>query len=306
MTGSERVSELIQKTMDDFDAPDMSVSALARRCHRIAALRGDRPNMFWLSLELSDLTLKPEGIVDKTLAQREFEKVPAEDRGAFFAKGEAYSARRVRPDGNMYGASIEQAERMLSIATEEVGLISRVPDGMHPQDLGLRLLRMDEPVAKINEIRRQFEHTLSVTRSALWEFLVETEWALTFGEASAETFDRLRTYVDQQLSTISPPALEQFQAAYRRLKDGGDEDRAHALTSCRRVLKTLADELYPPRAESVEGIDGKPHDVGEPALRESLGAVREGDRWEARERGGGSGGGEGRCSPARRAQRAGK
>jgi hypothetical protein len=68
------------------------------------------------------------------------------------------------------------------------------------------------------------------------------------------------------LTTISAPALEQFQTAYRRLKDGGDEDRAHALTSCRRVLKTLADELYPARSEPVTGSDGKSHVVNDAAF----------------------------------------
>jgi hypothetical protein len=96
-------------------------------------------------------------------------------------------------------------------------------------------------------------------KDRLWEFLTETEHELTFGEATAETFHRLRSYVDRQLTTISPPALEQFQTAYRRLSDGGGEDRAHALTSCRRVLKTLADELYPAKSEAVMGSDGKEH-----------------------------------------------
>jgi hypothetical protein len=71
-------------------------------------------------------------------------------------------------------------------------------------------------------------------------------------------YDRNRKYVDQRLALLAPQALEQFAAAYRRQAEGDAEARSHALTSCRRVLKTLADVLYPPREGQIEGIDGRP------------------------------------------------
>jgi hypothetical protein len=120
---------------------------------------------------------------------------------------------------------------------------------------------MDENRQKLFDARQPFEKVLRATRAALWEFLAEVEWQLTFGEATAETFQRLRAYVDRQLTTIAPPALEQFQSAYRRLKEGGTEERAQAVTSCRRVLKTLADELFPARDQPYVGLDGKARDV---------------------------------------------
>jgi hypothetical protein len=55
---------------------------------------------------------------------------------------------------------------------------------------------------------------------------------------------------------IAPEALEQFAAAYRRHSEQGAEARSHALTSCRRILKTLADALYPATRAMVKGVDG--------------------------------------------------
>lgn len=124
---------------------------------------------------------------------------------------------------------------------------NRPPPGLHTYDLGKYVADQQKSRMTCVTLRIPLENILARIKDRLWVFLTETEHELTFGEATAETFDRLRSYVDRQLTTISAPALNQFQTAYRRLKDGGDEDRAHALTSCRRVLKTLADELYPPR-----------------------------------------------------------
>jgi hypothetical protein len=69
--------------------------------------------------------------------------------------------------------------------------------------------------------------------------------------------------VDLRLRDITPEALEKFVTVYRRLGEGDPEARAQALTSCRRILKALADAVYPPRQEKVEGADGKVRDLSE-------------------------------------------
>ena len=61
-----------------------------------------------------------------------------------------------------------------------------------------------------------------------------------------------------KLSQIAPESHEQIRVAFQRLSEGNTEARSQALLSCRRVLKSLADILYPPRADEVVGANGKP------------------------------------------------
>ncbi len=59
---------------------------------------------------------------------------------------------------------------------------------------------------------------------------------------------------------MAPQVLDQFAAAYRRNAADDAESRSHALTSCRRVLKTLADSLYPavdPPVLCADGVERK-------------------------------------------------
>jgi hypothetical protein len=156
----------------------------------------------------------------------------------------------------IYARSVDEIEQLVRSIREQEAQLT-VPEGMHPQDLGLRLLRHDRERPKLVEKRMPLEAILGRVKAVLWDFLVETEWKLTFGEASADTFERLRSYVDQRLNVLSPSALEQFQSAYRRLREGGAEARSQAVVTCRRILKTMAGELYPPRDESVKGADGR-------------------------------------------------
>lgn len=90
-------------------------------------------------------------------------------------------------------------------------------------------------------------------------FLSTTEQQLYLGQVNSDIFERNRQYVDRRLLEVAPEAAEQFTAAYKRLdSDEGTEALTHALTSCRRALKSLADRLYPATNNEVTGSDGKP------------------------------------------------
>jgi ribosomal protein S17E len=258
----DRVSKLLQEAMDQFDDPTLSVAANLRRCQRIASLRGDAANLSWLILEGRDLQAERAGPHDR-LVDRLMRDLPEEDRTQVVMNHVSgyFNRRKVSEDKEkIYGHSVEQIETLVRTMRDQAGAMV-TPEGMHPVDLALRLQDMDKARGTLTENRLPLENVLARVRAALWDFLVETEWQLTFGEASAETFDRLRRYVDRQLTVLSPPALEQFQSAYRRLREASPEARAHAVTSSRRVLKTLADLLYPAREGKVAGLDGKPRDM---------------------------------------------
>lgn len=78
-----------------------------------------------------------------------------------------------------------------------------------------------------------------------------------FGQVNADIFERNRQYIQQRMFAIAPDALEKMNAAFRRIEEGDAEARSHAVESCRRLLKALADALYPARKEPVKGLDGK-------------------------------------------------
>ena len=218
----------------------------------------------WLTLESTDIAneyANKSGTTRESLAARLLKAVPDTEANAKWSAEYNSYIRRRRTQSDKDEAnlrSVQQIEELAQMLREqEAAALIAPPPGMHTYDLGKHVSDQVQSRTRLVESRIALEIVLARIKDRLWEFLTETEYELTFGEATAETFDRFRSYVDKQLTTISPPALEQFQAAYRRLKDGGNEDRAHALTSCRRVLKTLADQLYPPSPEPITGLDGK-------------------------------------------------
>ena len=67
------------------------------------------------------------------------------------------------------------------------------------------------------------------------------------GDIPRRQFDVIRERVDELLLDICPEAIEKFMAAYDRLGSSSSEDWSLALTATRRVIKAVADSIYPPR-----------------------------------------------------------
>ena len=70
---------------------------------------------------------------------------------------------------------------------------------------------------------------------------------LSFGEIPSRQFNAIRERVDNLLLDLCPEAVEKFMVAYERLASSSSEDWSHSLTAARRILKSVADSLYPPR-----------------------------------------------------------
>jgi hypothetical protein len=80
-----------------------------------------------------------------------------------------------------------------------------------------------------------------------------------FSNTSKSIFERYQTGVDAELGSKAASAFEKLPHVFERLQNGEGEAVSHALTSCRRIIDSFADAVFPPRPEPVI-IDGPPLD----------------------------------------------
>ncbi|AIV66214.1 helix-hairpin-helix motif family protein [Burkholderia pseudomallei MSHR4375] len=76
---------------------------------------------------------------------------------------------------------------------------------------------------------------------------------LKFAGTVSNSFDVLRTAVDDKLLDLNPVLAEQLMLAFRGVSSSNDEEWSQALTTCRRLLEGLADQLYPVNKEPAKG-----------------------------------------------------
>ncbi|EHU1307128.1 helix-hairpin-helix domain-containing protein [Acinetobacter baumannii] len=78
-----------------------------------------------------------------------------------------------------------------------------------------------------------------------FKYLTELHEKLKFSGTITSSFDLLKNAVDDRLLDLDPELAEQLILAFKAVSSDNKEEWSHALTTCRRLLESLADKLYP-------------------------------------------------------------
>jgi hypothetical protein len=259
MPGTERISELTAQALDEFESTN-SVSALVRRAHRIAVLRHDYAGQVWLALQLRDWggSIKPDSdelfdLYTKLIAllgasggHQEYKKQ--------ITKWEA-SHEMLDPEGQIHGASVDQIETLLALVEQGNPRIDTTHD-LSPTDLDRLTEDRNVAQAQLLPTISSLRNILSKIRGEVHNYLVTTEAELAAGRKDSVFFDQVYVRINSLLSKYAPDAATKFVAAQERATAGNKESITHAVTWCRRVIKSLADVLYRATNEEKIGCDG--------------------------------------------------
>jgi hypothetical protein len=261
VTNVEHMLDLTRQALDEFESVPLAASL--RRALRIARLRGDihYVHMFqldlgthggstvWRRTEAFEL-LKSEEIstvdVDwwRSQINEEWMKERTPSKVHELLK-DAFG------DSDLIGGSIESIIRNSAALERESALAS-------------------QPRQKYRlELRRELDQEIiERTTHRVFTYLCTVERELSYIGVNADIFERHRLRVESFLSQISPRVLEQFTAAYRRAREDDAESKTHALTTCRRILESVADVVFPPQAETSRGFNGKAQEGRSRELRQ--------------------------------------
>lgn len=261
----EYVLDLVRSALSQLESGSARLSETIQKCVRIARFRDDHINLWWLHLELINITSKEDVIaiqkqVSPKIPQDQFELLRWRFGYAWSKEREALAfTEEMKPDeeNNILAVGVGEIE----VEVEKYSRLadqSPPPAGLHPLDLYF----IDQEKSQLRTLALAMESSRRVVldriKVRVHSFLSETEVELVRGQLHSDLFDRNMQYVDLKLSQIAPESHEQIRVAFQRLSEGNTEARSQALLSCRRVLKSLADILYPPRADEVVGANGKP------------------------------------------------
>jgi hypothetical protein len=273
---SDRIQELVERGFAGLADPVVKLSTVIRTAIRVARLRGDVDNLWWLEKQMRPLGTGTRDQIasefaghyttdELTARHNQISEVFITERTAEFPVSEG-SARQ---EERVFGGTIPELE-------EKIETLRRMPDefkppeGLAPADLWTATERHQDICTYAVSMLGGCQTVLSRVEHRVHTFLSETEKQLVHGQVNADISERNREYVDAQLGAVSPEALDQITAAYRRAQEDDEEARSHALTSCRRAMKSLADAIYPPTDEPAVGEDGAAHELTDDKWRNRL------------------------------------
>lgn len=255
---------MTERALDEFEATE-SVSALVRRGHRISVLRHDFAGQVWFTLQQSDiagayrndLPVHTERLTDlrgKLIALLGEEEATRE----YVRQAQRYESSRTY-DGQLHGGSVEQVQATL----KQIESAYAEMNSLAPRDRDANQAKLIPNIGALTNV-------LSTIRQSVHDYLVETEEELESGRTDSKFFDQVYARINSLLSAYAPEAAVNFVAAQERVSFGDDEAISHALTSSRRMIKSLADALYPATNEEVVGTDGVPRKMSDAAYKNRL------------------------------------
>ena len=102
---------------------------------------------------------------------------------------------------------------------------------------------------------------VSRVRAVLHDFISRAYFELAFSESQATLFEAARVEIDAHITPLSTSALEKVDSISDRLNSGDTEAISQAMSTCRRLIDSISDSLYPPRDEPIE-LNGNEIKVG--------------------------------------------
>lgn len=162
------------------------------------------------------------------------------------------------PDNSrsILGLNVHEIEAKMSHLAQMVE-DRTTPRHLHPHDY----MYLEDRNAATRHEAQAMLHDVQVVHqrlhTAVHELFSRWEAELSLGQQTSDLIEQNRRYVDRRLTEIAPDIRRQFDSAFDRTHANDVESRSHAVTPCRRILKALADVLYPARIEPVTGADGK-------------------------------------------------
>jgi hypothetical protein len=152
----------------------------------------------------------------------------------------------------MYTESISEFEESLRIVDSALAA-ARDPDisvsSANPyQQVSAGIVNRFER-SEIRSTMSEQAKKLAGRRNFIYQYVLQRHYELKFSGIADDIFTRTRTRVDQRIGKLIPDAIQMFTAVHENLNSENSENWANAVHSCRRILESLADVIFPPTNE---------------------------------------------------------
>lgn len=97
-----------------------------------------------------------------------------------------------------------------------------------------------------------FEH-ISYVRKEAYNKATKLYNAVAFSDTPQTAFDILKEKIDDKLLDLDPELAEKLMLAFKGVTTNKSEEWSQSLTTCRRLIEKLANTLYPPTDEKING-----------------------------------------------------
>lgn len=237
--------------LDDLEGGVSPIEGILMKAKRLARFMRDADAQKWLDLETRGY---PEKFSFATLGT---------------CQQYARAGGRLTDDDKYFVASLPEFEAICQ--SDEARVNSFQKSGDTPNVIQDYLVKSATEAFIVNQLNMQnklaaaykgSKARLVSLRSAIHSYATDMFLAIELGDIAQDIFETARSDVDSFVRAHCPKAAEQLVAINERMADKSSESRTAALTSCRRLLVTVADSIFPSRNKDWTDGRGRARKVG--------------------------------------------
>ena len=234
MNRQDEAMRLADELLTDIELSRASTGKYLMKATRLARLTKNDQAQEWLGYELAGVPNSPSGRTWMTKMRRWIDQ----------EKGEGYWSSA--PALEAHQRAIEAT--MAGMGTTPISGEMAIPAN---RERNQSLASLSRVISHIGSVRAQVD-------AFVHGFARDTYYELMFSELQASLFDDARTAIDGKLASSSGDALKKIESISERFRDGDAEAVSQAMSTCRRLIDSVADAVFAAQDE--------PYMVGEQSL----------------------------------------
>lgn len=244
--------DLAGDLLADLELERLPLSSCALKAARLARLLGDDDHFLIFKYELAGYPSTPKGV------EPEIWRL-------------CVKALRVRTEKSAGGVEKAELSSITSMEENAATLKMRL-SYFQPQPISISSANPNQIIstpirnigleAQIAASYRDEMAGLAARRAFIYDFVLSKFFELRVSSAAEDIFEGYRKRVDAHLSGLIPDELRRLESIRDNLQSENPEDWANAGHSCRRLLQSVADALYPPSDTPVKSASGRDIKVG--------------------------------------------
>ena len=146
----------------------------------------------------------------------------------------------------------------LSYSNQHTDIMSETADRIQRQQ-AIRGNKQERE--KILDTLRILERQLSERKAFIYSYVMQKSIELEFRENLYDVFLSNLELVRTRIAQVVPDGVKKLNSIIENLKSSNEEDWSNAAHSCRRLLKSVADVVFPPQKENLK-VNGKSIKLG--------------------------------------------
>lgn len=256
-TRSNEIRQLATQLLDDLENPEIKVTSILMRARRLARLTKDEAAQKWLDLETCGYPEKFNFSEIGNCKKYAFSSKRiwnVEEEGKKFSRYRPTSLPEIEANAIANEEVIRQSQFSMPSATAKDFVEKNATEALRKSQLQIQ-----------NQQKKAYVESqglLATMRAGLHNYATETYIAIELGHVAQDIFEAARVDIDKFVRAHCPAAAKKIVAINDRMKDETEESYSSALTSCRRLLMSIADSLYPASDGEWEDRKGKKRKVG--------------------------------------------